>query len=503
MVVFISYRYEICAVVPRDSALAGCYKKLVKKFLTSLPRKFIHIVASIEQLLDLKKVGFEDVVGRLKAYEERIRDDDSTNDQGKLLLHKITNTARNSDSGRGGGRSGRGRGRGGGRQFQNQNRASSSSNDETDTKSKTKKDRSKIQCYRCDKFGHFASQCPDRKARIEETHIAEIEDQDPQLFMVKSLYETVFLNEEKVIPNRYETGKDENNIWYLDNGASNHMTGNLSFFTELNRRIGGRVKFGDDSVVEIHGKGSILFEGIGGGQKLLTDIYYIPNLKANIISLGQATETGCEISMKDEFLYLYDRRKTLIFKVKRSINRLYKARISVGKPICLHSRLGDQEWLWHARLGHANFDTISNMSKKDLVTGLPTITGTNQLCESCLVGKQTRRSFSKTSMYQAKGTLELVHGDLCGPISPATIAGNRYIFVLIDDYSRFMWCYLMKEKSDAITYFRKFKVRVESETNNSIRVFRTDRGGEFTSHEFNKLCEEHGMIRHLTAPYTP
>lgn len=59
----------------------------------------------------------------------------------------------------------------------------------------------------------------------------------------------------------------------------------------------------------------------------------------------------------------------------------------------------------------------------------------------------------------------------------------------------------MKEKSDAITYFKKFKVTLEKEANILIPVFHTDRGGEFTSQDLNILCEEHMMIRYLTSPY--
>ncbi|GJR50147.1 hypothetical protein Tco_1400668 [Tanacetum coccineum] len=60
--------------------------KLVKKFLTSLPRWFVHIVAALEQVLDLKTTGFEDVVGRLKAYEERVKEEDKANDAKKIAL---------------------------------------------------------------------------------------------------------------------------------------------------------------------------------------------------------------------------------------------------------------------------------------------------------------------------------------------------------------------------------------------------------------------------------
>lgn len=62
--------------------------KLVKKFLNSLPRKrYIHIIAALEQVLDLNKTSFEDIVGRIKVYEERIGDEEEEqpNDQGKLM----------------------------------------------------------------------------------------------------------------------------------------------------------------------------------------------------------------------------------------------------------------------------------------------------------------------------------------------------------------------------------------------------------------------------------
>ena len=64
--------------------------KMVKKFLKSLlTTKFIHIVASLEQVLDLKTVDFKDVVGRLKVYEEMIREEDNgENDQSKVLFVK-------------------------------------------------------------------------------------------------------------------------------------------------------------------------------------------------------------------------------------------------------------------------------------------------------------------------------------------------------------------------------------------------------------------------------
>lgn len=85
--------------------------------------------------------------------------------------------------------------------------------------------------------------------------------------------------------------------------------------------------------------------------------------------------------------------------------------------------------------------------KRELVTGIPNIDVEAKVCGSCLLRKQARHAFPKATSYGASKTLELVHGDLCGPITPSTSAGNRYILVLIDDFSRYMWIALLKEKA--------------------------------------------------------
>ncbi|POO76345.1 hypothetical protein C1T30_43720, partial [Bacillus sp. MBGLi97] len=77
--------------------------------------------------------------------------------------------------------------------------------------------------------------------------------------------------------------------------------------------------------------------------------------------------------------------------------------------------------------------------------------------------------FPKTTSYRAEKVLELVHGDLCGPITPSTAGGSRYIFVLIDDHSRYMWTILLKEKNEAFGKFKRFKEVVERDTKERIR----------------------------------
>ncbi|XP_022570911.2 uncharacterized protein LOC106407057 [Brassica napus] len=464
--------------------------KLVKKFLSCLPRKkYIHIVASIEQMLDLKTTSFEDIVGRLKTYEERIHDEeeDTQESQSKLMYaNSEQHPQRDYGEYRGRGRGGRyyGRGRGRGRSYWDS------------------RDATKIICYRCDKIGHFAASCPDRLLKLQETTESRDGDETQEADRLM-MHEIVYLNERNVKPKEFESNTDGDRIWYLDNGASNHMTGNRSYFNEIDETITGKVRFGDDSRIDIKGKGSILFISQDGKRKILADVYFIPALKSNIISLGQATESGCDVRMKENYLTLHDKDGNMIVKASRARNRLYKVVMEIEEPKCLQTQIKCEFSVWHARLGHLGYDAMKTMVREELVIGLPQLKVTKDTCESCLRAKQTRRPFPTSTSYRASTILELVHADLCGPITPPTAGRSRYIFVLIDDHSRYMWSILLKEKGEAFEKFVRFKKIVEQDTGATIKTLRTDRGGEFTSSEFQDFCEVSGIQRHLTAPYTP
>lgn len=138
------------------------------------------------------------------------------------------------------------------------------------------------------------------------------------------MYEVVFLNKKNVLPEKYETNSGGENIWYLDNGASNHMTGDQRYFSRINNIINGKVRFGDNSRIDIKNKGIISFMDMNGETRKITYVYFIPDLRSNIISLGQATQTGCEIRLRGEELTMHDQHGKLLVKAKRSKNRLYK-----------------------------------------------------------------------------------------------------------------------------------------------------------------------------------
>jgi GAG-pre-integrase domain len=174
--------------------------------------------------------------------------------------------------------------------------------------------------------------------------------------------------------------KDDGNIWYLDTGASNHMTGRKEHFTELDTSIGGTVKFGDGSAVSIGGCGTVLIEGRTGEHKALTEVYYIPKLTSNIISLGQLEERGCKVMMEDGYLRVFDRKGHLLVRVERARNRLYILNLDLAQLVCLMARLDSDAWRWHARYGHLNFQALRKLGHEGLVEGLQLVNHVEQLC---------------------------------------------------------------------------------------------------------------------------
>ncbi|PNX85643.1 copia-type polyprotein [Trifolium pratense] len=141
--------------------------------------------------------------------------------------------------------------------------------------------------------------------------------------------------------------------------------------------------------------------------------------------------------------------------------------------------------------------------QKEMVTGLPKLKEPNEECSNCMKGKQQKQTVPKKSSWRASVKLELIHSDICGPINPESNGKKRYFITFTNDLSRKTWIYFMNEKSEALAMIKKFKVIVENESKKMIQCLRTDRGGEYTSNDFNEFCDLHGIKRQLTAAYTP
>lgn len=112
---------------------------------------------------------------------------------------------------------------------------------------------------------------------------------------------------------------------------------------------------------------------------------------------------------------------------------------------CYLSQL-NESWLWHRRLGHMSFDNLVQISKKEAVRDLSKLEKPADIvCKDYQMGKQTRTSFKSKDLSYTK-PFELVHTDLCGPNRTASLQGEKYFMLLIDDFSRMTWMTFLKEK---------------------------------------------------------
>jgi hypothetical protein len=198
-----------------------------------------------------------------------------------------------------------------------------------------------------------------------------------------------------------------------------------------------------------------------------------------------------------------DEQRRLLAKIRRSASRLYVLDLDIVQPVCLASRTGEDAWRWHARFGHVNFAALRKMGREGLIRGLPLLTQVEQVCEACLAGKHRRMPFPHQVDRRSTKVLQLIHGDLCSPISLVTPSGKRYFFLLVDDYSRFMWVALLSTKDAAPDAIKRIQAAAERKSGKKVRALRMDRGGEFTAADFDSYCAELGVWRELSAPYTP
>ena len=102
-----------------------------------------------------------------------------------------------------------------------------------------------------------------------------------------------------------------------------------------------------------------------------------------------------------------------------------------------------------------------------------------------------------SSESKEKGILEIIHSDVCDPMSSNSLRGYAYYVSFIDDFSRKTW------KDEVFSKFKEFKALIENHTHKKIKTFRSDNGGEFTSDEFKELCREIGIKMDFTTPYNP
>jgi hypothetical protein len=208
---------------------------------------------------------------------------------------------------------------------------------------------------------------------------------------------------------------------------------------------------------------------------------------------------------KTNCIVINKENKSIVFKGKR-VENVYKINFSElvdHKVICL-LLVNDKKWMWHRRLGHANWRLISKLNKLQLVKGLPDIDyHSDVLCGACQKGKIVKSSFKTKDIVSTSRPLELLHIDLFGPVSTASFYGSKYGLVIVDDYSRWTWVKFLKSKDVACAVFSNFCTQIQSEKEMKILKVRSEHCGEFENEPFEIFCEKLGIVHEFSSPRTP
>ncbi len=144
-------------------------------------------------------------------------------------------------------------------------------------------------------------------------------------------------------------------------------------FRELREVKDGHVSFGDASNIQVKGQGTICFLQNDGMTRKIEDVYYVPDLKSNILSMGQLMEKGYSVLMKDRMLQLKDKQGQSVAHVEMGKNRMYKLNLQKMQEKCLSVDVEDKATLWHLRFGHLHHGGLRVLAKKNMVHRLPDV----------------------------------------------------------------------------------------------------------------------------------
>jgi hypothetical protein len=198
--------------------------------------------------------------------------------------------------------------------------------------------------------------------------------------------------------------------------------------------------------------------------RMLKDVRHIPGMARNLISLSTLDSEGYKYSGSGGVL------KVSKGSLAYMIGDLNSAKLYVLRGSTIHGSVTtaavtnnepSMTNLWHMRLGHMSKLGIAELMKRNLLDGCTQ--SDMKFYEHCVFGKHKRVKFN-TVVHRTKGILDYVHADLWGPSHKPSYGGARYMLTIIDDYSRRVWPYFLKNKDDTFATFKEWKVMIERKT---------------------------------------
>jgi len=238
----------------------------------------------------------------------------------------------------------------------------------------------------------------------------------------------------------------------------------------------------------------------------LEQTFYVPSFSRNLISVSKLISLGYSMNISGSS---FDLNKNSIPVGKITIvDGLFKLHICPNNPssfVTMHGNSGmkrcvmneNSASLWHRRLGHISIERVKRLVKDGVLRSLD-FADFGQ-CVDCIKGKQT--NMSHKGARRSSELLEIIHTDICSP--DLCSDGQKYFISFIDDFSRYMYIYLLYNKSEALDAFMVYIAEVEKQSGKQIKIVRSDRGGEYFGRytdngqapgPFAKFLEEHGIV---------
>ncbi|GJZ26291.1 retrovirus-related pol polyprotein from transposon TNT 1-94 [Tanacetum coccineum] len=230
-------------------------------------------------------------------------------------------------------------------------------------------------------------------------------------------------------------------------------------------------------------------------------------LRGKVHQDRQFCNSDLKIAFRKHSCFVRDMNGVDLLKGSHSTN-LYTISIDDmmnSSPVCLLSKASKtKSWLWHHRLNYLNFGTINDLARKDLVRGLPRLKfEKDHLCSACQLGKSKKYSHKSKSENTNMEVLHTLHMDLCGPMRVQSINGKKYILVIVDDYSRFIWVKFLRSKDETPEFVINFLKQIQVGLNKTVRYIRTDNGTEFVNQVMSKYYEGVGIFHQKSVWRTP
>jgi transposase InsO family protein len=305
------------------------------------------------------------------------------------------------------------------------------------------------------------------------------------------------------------------NTWWIDSGSTIHISNSLQGLQNLRKPMGSEQSILSGKKMGSHVEAiRTCYLILSSGFVLkLEKTFYVPSFSRNLISVSRLVPFEYSFTFSSSSFSLFYKSDCVgngtlsdgLYCINLQNNATYDSmHVHTGTKRCVINE--DSSKLWHRRLGHISIERIKRLVNEGK---LNTLDFTDfETCVDCIKGKHTNKS--KKGANRSSDILEIIHTDICSPDMDSHC--QKYFISFIDDYSRYMYLYILYNKNEAIDAFKIFKAEVEKQCGKQIKIVRSDKGGEYYGRytedgqapgPFAKLLQEHGIVAQYTMPGSP